>query len=115
MNALNQVGEKTMFGINRYVVMLLSILLCAPLTQARPMQDRRQETQSANTMAQDVLIVIQQEKVRFTAQKQVTEMQLQVFDQSGQVVYDSGAVTESELTWILRQADGETVKSGLYA
>ena len=104
-----------MFGINRYIVMLLSILLCAPLTQARPVQDRRQETQSANTIAQDVLIVIQQEKVRFTAPSAVAEMRLQVFDQSGQVVYDSGVVTESELTWVLRQADGETVKSGLYA
>jgi hypothetical protein len=31
------------------------------------------------------------------------------------MVYDSGAVTEPELTWVLRQANGETVKSGLYA
>jgi hypothetical protein len=115
MKALNHVGEKTMFGINRYIVMLLSILLCAPLTQARPAQDRRQEAQGADTIAQDVLIVIQQEKVRFTAPSAVAEMRLQVFDQAGQLVYDSGAVIEPELTWVLRQANGETVKSGLYA
>jgi hypothetical protein len=42
-------------------------------------------------------------------------MQLQIFDQAGQLVYDSGAVTEAELTWALRPADGEAVKSGLYA
>lgn len=42
-------------------------------------------------------------------------MQLQTFDQAGQQVYDSGAVTEPELTWALRQDSGEAVKRGLYA
>jgi hypothetical protein len=93
--------------------MLLCISLCAPLAQAQ--FAKQQEAQATNTVAQDVLIIIQQEKVRFTAQKAVAEMQLQIFDQAGQLVYDSGAVTEAELTWALRPADGEAVKSGLYA
>ena len=95
--------------------MLLCISLCAPLAQAAPSSDKRQDAQTTNTIAQDVLIIIQQEQVRFTAQRAVAEMQLQIFDQAGQLVYDSGAVTGPELTWVLRQANGEAVKSGLYA
>ena len=101
--------------LNHYLAMLLCLSLGVPLAQAQPAPDKQQEAQAANTVAQDVLIIIQQEKVRFTAQKAVAEMQLQIFDQAGQLVYDSGAVTEAELTWALRPADGEAVKSGLYA
>lgn len=98
--------------IKHFIALLLCISFCTPLIQAQPAPDKQQEAQAAN---QDVLIIIQQEQVRFTAQKAVAEMQLHVFDQAGQLVYDSGAVTEPELTWVLRQANGETVKSGLYA
>jgi hypothetical protein len=101
--------------IKHVIVMLLSISLCMPLTNAQPAPDKKQEAQTTNRIAQDVLIIIQQEQVRFTAQKTVEEMRLQIFDQAGQLVYDSGAVTGTELTWVLRQADGEAVKSGLYA
>ncbi len=75
------------------IVMLLSISLYIPLTQAQPAPDTRQDVQTTNRVAQDVLIIIQQEQVRFTAQKAVEEMRLQIFDQAGQLVYDSGAVT----------------------
>ena len=98
-----------------FIVMLLSISLCMPLTYAQPAPGKQQEAQATSTIAQDVLIIIQQEQVRFTAQRAVEEMRLQVFDQGGQLVYDSGAMTGPELTWVLRQADGEAVKSGLYA
>jgi len=91
--------------MKHFIVMLLSIWLCMPLTHAQTTPDNQR----------DVLIIIQQEQVRFTAQKAVEEMQLQIFDQAGQLVYDSGAVTGPELPWVLRQADGEAVKSGLYA
>src|SRR5215475_6137714 len=101
--------------IKHVIAMLLVASLCMSLTQAQPAPDKRQEAQTAKTIAQDVLIIIQQEQVRFTAQKAVEEMRLQVFDQTGQLVYDSGAVTMQELTWVLRQAGGEAVKSGLYA
>src|SRR5215510_5348663 len=103
-----------MKSITHFIVMLLSVSLCMPLTNAQPSSDKQQDTQTTKTIAQDVLIIIQQEQVRFTAQRAVEEMRLQVFDQAGQLVYDS-AVTGQELTWILRQADGEAVKSGLYA
>jgi hypothetical protein len=101
--------------LTRFITLLLCISLCAPLTQAQPAPNRQQEAQTTNPSARDVLIIIQQEQVRFTAQRTVAEIQLQIFDQTGQLVYDSGAVSGPELTWVLRQANGEVVKSGLYA
>src|SRR5262249_36960182 len=53
--------------------------------------------------------------VRFTAQRAIEEMRLQIFDQSGEMVYDSGPIAGPELDWSLQNANSETVKSGLYA
>jgi hypothetical protein len=97
-----------------FIAMSLCIALCAPLTPAQSGADKRQESQATNTIAKDVVIIIQQEQVRFIGRAAVAEMQLQIFDHAGQLVYDSGAVAGPELTWVLRQANGETVKSGLY-
>ncbi|MCI0389933.1 MAG: hypothetical protein MOB07_14380 [Acidobacteria bacterium] len=101
--------------LKHFIAILLCISLCAPLTQAQTAQDKQQDPQANNPIAQDVLIIIQQEKVRFTAQKAIQELRLQIFDQTGELIYDSGAVTEPELSWSLQGANGETVKSGLYA
>jgi hypothetical protein len=104
-----------MCDINRFITMLLCVLICAPLTLAQTTQDKSQESSVAKPIAHDVLIIIQQEQVRFTAQKAIQNLQLQIFDQTGELIYNSGVVTEPELTWSLKQGDGETVKSGLYA
>src|SRR5262245_15157157 len=101
--------------LKQFFAMLLCILFWLPMAQAQTAPDKLQEAQTTNTIAQDMLIIIQQEKIRFTAQKAVQELQLQIIDPAGQLVYDSGAVTGPELTWSLQQANGETVKSGLYA
>lgn len=74
-----------------------------------------QSSATAAPTATDVTIIIQQEKVRFTARAAVAEMRLQVFDQAGEVVYDSGPVAESTLDWPLQNGNGQTLKSGLYA
>ncbi len=99
----------------RFTVILLCALLCAPASLARQIQDQQRDPQASNTLSQDVLIIIQQEKVRFTSQKAVAEMQLKVFDQTGEMVYDSGAIAETELNWPLQDANGQAVKSGMYA
>lgn len=100
--------------LRSFITMLLYISLCMLPAQAQHAPDKQQEAQATNTIAQDVLIITQQEQVRFTARKGGTEMQLQIFDLTGQLVHDSGAVTGPELTWSLRKASGEAVKSGLY-
>jgi hypothetical protein len=98
-----------------FIVMLLCVLLYAPTALAQQVQDKQHDAQTNDTVSQDVMIIIQQEKVRFTAQKAVAEMQLKVFDQSSELIYDSGATPEPELNWPLRNANGKAVKSGLYA
>src|SRR5919204_5326555 len=92
-----------------FIVMLLCALLCAPMALAQQTQDKQQQAQTSNTISQDVMIIIQQEKVRFTAQKAVQEMRLQILDQSGELIYDSGAITEPEINWPLQQANGDAV------
>jgi len=42
-------------------------------------------------------------------------MRLQVFDQSGELVFDSGAARAAQVDWPLEDAGGEMLKSGLYA
>src|SRR4030095_3073161 len=103
-----------MKNLKHVIVMLLCILLSSPLALAQTAPDKQQEAQATNKIAQDVLIIIQQEKIRFTAQKAVEELQLQIFDPAGQLVYDSGAVSGPELAWSLQQANGERIKRGLY-
>lgn len=104
-----------MKSIKQVFVLLLCFALCAPLTQAYPASVSQQESPGAKSAQQDVTILIEQEQVRFTSAKAVAEMQLQVFDQTGQPVFDSGAATQQELAWAFRQANGEAVKSGLYS
>jgi len=93
----------------RFMIMLLCACSVANRTGAAG------AGQSAHTLSQQVMIIIQQEKVRFTAQKAVQEMQLQIFNQSGETVYDSGVISEPEINWPLQNAGGEAIKSGLYA
>jgi hypothetical protein len=106
---------KIMKTLKHFIATLLCVSLSMSLTQAQPASGVQQETQTTNPSARDLLIIIQQEQVRFTTQRTVAEIQLQIFDQAGQLVYDSGAISGPELTWVLRQANGEAVKSGLYA
>lgn len=97
--------------IKRFITLLLCALLSAPAAWAQDPQ--RDQTQHA-TM-QDVLIIIGQEQVRFTAQKAVQEMQLQIFNQAGELVHDSGVGAGPEINWPLQGTDGQPLKSGLYA
>lgn len=101
--------------LKRSIIMLLFISLCISLNRAQAAPYGQQKAQASSSVAQDVSIIIEQEQVRFTAQKALAAMQLQIFDHAEQLVYDSGAVTEAELKWVVRQAGGETVRSGLYA
>lgn len=89
----------------------MAVLLCVVLQVQLALA--QQATNS--TVAQDVTIIIQQEQVRFTALKAVEGLQLQVFDQTGAIVYDSGFTTGAEINWPLQGGNGEALKSGLYA
>lgn len=74
-----------------------------------------QNAQSQTGISQEVTIIIQRRQVRFTSHKPIEEMRLQVFNQSGEMVFDSGAATASEIAWPLQGMNGEPLASGLYA
>lgn len=93
------------------LAILISLLLCAP---AIPAQDA-QQPQRLSKATSDVTIIIEQEQVRFAAQGAVAEMRLQIFDQVGELVYDSGALLAPEINWPLQNGNGQALKSGLYA
>jgi hypothetical protein len=97
-----------MWALERILVTTLCALLCASSALA---QDQRPE----GAARQDLTIVIQRREVRFISQKTDEEMRLQVFDQSGEVAFDSGAVQATEVDWPFQTATGEALKSGLYA
>ena len=96
-----------MKSINQLINLLLCILFCAAATLA--------QAPTKTAISQDVTIIIQQEQVRFTSQKPIQMMQLQIANQSGEQVYDSGPMTVAEINWTLQTANGEAIKSGLYA
>lgn len=100
-----------MYLIKRLTASLLCALLCA-LTA--PAQDGQGATKVNTPISQDVMIIIQQQQVRFLAQKAVREMQLQIFNQAGELVYESGVQTGPELNWGLQTSDGAELRSGLY-
>jgi hypothetical protein len=83
-----------MYITKRLIAILLCALLCAP---AAPAQDRKAPSQANNPTAQDVTIIIRQEQIRFTTQKAVQMMQLQVFNPSGETIFDSGPVSAGEI------------------
>jgi hypothetical protein len=95
----------------RFMIMLLCAALCAPLAQAQ----QKPNDQPDNPKALQVMIIIHEEKVRFIPMKAVQELHLQIFDQNGETVYDSGATGEPEINWTLQNASNEAISSGLYA
>ncbi len=97
----------------RTLKQFLAVMLCVVLGAA--IAAAQDQPNDKARVAQDVTIIIQPQQVRFIAQKANEEMHLQVFDQTGEVVYDSGALFNTELIWPLRNASGVTLKSGLYA
>ncbi|MFN0086890.1 MAG: hypothetical protein ACKVX9_15980 [Blastocatellia bacterium] len=96
-----------MNSAKKIMAILFWMALCVPAALA--------QRHSTGAAATDVTIIIQQEKIRFTARSPVAELRLQVFDQAGELVYDSGSVLEPTLDWTLQNGGGQAVRSGLYA
>jgi hypothetical protein len=95
----------------RLIAILMTILLTLPGALAQ----EPQRNKSGQAVSPDVEIILQQRQVRFTAQQAIAEMRLQIFEQSGELVYDSQVLPVNQLTWSWLSADGRPVKSGLYA
>jgi hypothetical protein len=97
-----------MQATKQMLALMLTILLSAPATLA-------QTPQRSRPAAPEVQIILQPEQVRFTAPASVEQMRLQVFNQAGELVFDSQPLAVSQLTWLWLGTDGQPVKSGPYA
>src|SRR5262249_1290978 len=70
-----------------------------------------QDLQSAARAGQEMTVIIEGRQVRFTLKKAVGQIQLQVFDQAGEPVFDSGSVAGGEINWSFLNGAGDAVKS----
>jgi hypothetical protein len=99
-----------MFIRHLLVLSLLLISLSLPLTLAQtPAQH------DTRTPPPGVNIIINSKLVRFAAQAEFSEWRLEVLNQRGESVFDSGLVSSPTLDWPLYNQQGEAVESGLYA
>jgi hypothetical protein len=89
---------------------LLALLLfgIAPGIQA---QTERGNTRAA-TLAE---VVISRNEMRFRAPEPATAMRLEVLNQSGESVFDSGEKNDKTLLWSMQDGEGTPLASGLYA
>ena len=99
----------------RFITTMLIALLAGSGLQARIPAPQASGSQTIQSDVQDVQIIIQSEQVRFTSRSNIAEMQLQVFDKTGELVFDSGLSGTNEINWPLQLASGDPLKSGLYA
>src|SRR5262245_3920861 len=99
----------------QFTITLLITLLAVVVGQAQNLTAPARGGQTALPAVEDLQIIIQSQQIRIAARSSVVEMQLQVFDQKGALVYDSGLLSGSELSWALQNANGEAIPSGLYA
>ena len=85
-------------------------LLCASFAMALSLQQ-----DGAKAGHKSVTITIEKQQVRFAAPGAAQEIQLEVFNQTGELIFTSGLLSGHELSWNLQNASGEAVPSGFYA
>jgi len=73
-----------------------------------------QTTATAQAPTPKVNIIIEDNLVRFAAMGEGQEWRLEVFNQTGEQVFDSGSVVNQALEWPLQDQQGQPVASGLY-
>jgi hypothetical protein len=61
-----------------------------------------------------VNITAESGKVHISAQGDVTEIRIEVFDEAGDVVFESGAISGNTLDWKMQDTQGERVAAGTY-
>lgn len=61
-----------------------------------------------------VNITAEADRVQAAAQGDVTEMRIEVLSEAGDIVFESGAFTDQQLVWNMRDAAGERVRPGTY-
>src|SRR5437667_5013048 len=89
-------------------ILFTTVASMAVLAQAQTVASRQEQTTKTS-------IIIDRQAVRFVASTDANEWRLEVSTQHGEQVFDSGFVNGAMLEWPLRNEQGETLESGLYA
>lgn len=69
----------------------------------------------AQTTPAKLSVVIGEHKIKFTPSGQSQELRLEVHNNVGELIYDSGALAEADLNWNLQTGNGRPLVPGLYA
>jgi hypothetical protein len=101
--------------MKQFTITLLTALFAGAVAQAQNPAPQPAAGKIAKPAVEDVQIIIQSQQVRIATRSSIDHMQLQIFDQTGEAIFDSGLWTANEITWPLQLASGAPVKSGLYA
>ena len=88
----------------RFSLALAITFLCALLSPA----------QAQTTRMTTVNISAQSDKVQISAEGDVSELRVDVVDESGDMVYQSGQLTGHTLDWNMKDTQGERVAAGTY-
>jgi hypothetical protein len=94
---------------------LLSLFATLALVLACGLVSAAQTNSQESTTPAELSILIGQRQVKFTPLRQAQELRLEVFNNAGELLYDSGALTEAELNWNLLDSQGQPLAPGLYA
>ena len=93
----------------------LSIAACTLLTASFALAiTPQQEGGQLPANSKPITITTEQQNVRFVAPSASLEVRLEIFNQTGELIYDSGAVSGNQLSWNMQNASGEPVPSGFY-
>ena len=88
----------------KHFALTLAVTLCALLAT----------TQAQTPRMATVNISAQSDKVHITAEGDVSELRIDVADEQGDVVFQSGAISGQRLDWKMADAQGERVAPGTY-
>jgi hypothetical protein len=94
---------------SRIAPISLFALLISLIVLAQAQTVPGQQAQSGKTS-----IIIDRQRLRFVAPSEALEWRLEVSNQQGEVIFDSGLVYSTALEWPLSNQQGEAVTSGLY-
>src|SRR5581483_1968671 len=87
---------------------LMIVFSISVLAQTQPPNPAPAQTPEVN-------IIVGRQGVRFLAAGEVPQWRIEVLNQQGEVVFDSGFVSQPALEWSLLNPQGEMVEGGLYA
>src|SRR5438132_623523 len=94
-----------LFSFSLLLLVLLALTLWAQTPPSRGSQGQAPKTG----------ILIDHQAVRFVNLAEAQQWRLEITNQQGAVVFDSGLISGTSLDWPLRNPQGETVEGGLYA